>query len=452
MAEKDPSESGSIDVAVSAAIPKATSADAGEGVASAALDPLASVPIPMDAIDSAPVSSGRVTESIGAYDSQPVSSGKVKAIVASEQTGPVGRSARQKAVDVVSGGVEALGSGIGSLGEGFSKVGELARKVPLVGAGVAKLGEGLTTVGESVHALPAMSRTRSGRLLLRSALVGFVLVFAWISVIVALQLRSHDTPDFRPDAESILVEISKGGAALDNVYETASPRFQEMVRKERFLDDMTDMNKTVGKFREIAAVNETIVTTGPTGRIGRVSLTIVFQKATCRGSVSFHYDQDDWKLLGLGVELPPELKISQAEREERVQACSDPLGKTCDVYLVADHLLSAIRDGHAGEIWDAATPIFQKAEERSTFISIQAEHRNALGAYQRIIHVSEAKVIGGTSATYDAIAQYDKAEGVRTIIGLMRASKTAAWELRSFKTVVPVPRAADVSKKPPVKK
>ncbi len=433
--DKDPSESGSIDVAVSAAIPKAADD--------------AAIPIPMDAIDSAPVSSGRVTESIASYDSQPVSSGRVKAIVASDQTGPVGLSKRQKAAAVVSGGVEALGSGIGSLGEGVSKVGQLTRKVPLVGAGVAKLGEGLTTVGESVHALPGMSRTRHGRLLLRSALVGFVLVFAWISVIVALQLRSHDSPDFRPDAESILIEISKGGSALDAVYETASPRFQEMVRKERFIDDMTDLNKTVGKFREIAAINDTIVTRGPTGRIGRVSLTIIFQKATCHGSVSFHYDQDDWKLLGIGIELPPELKITQAEREQRVQACEDPLAKSCDIYVIADKLLSQLRDGHAGEVYDAATPIFQKQEERSTFIAIQAEHKNALGAYQRIIHVSEAKVIGGTSATYDAIAQYDKAEGVRTIIGLTRASKTAPWLLRSFKTVVPVPRAADLPKKPP---
>ena len=191
------------------------------------------------------------------------------------------------------------------------------------------------------------------------------------------------------------------------------------------------------------------MTTGPTGRVGRVSMTAKFQKATCRGSVSFHYDDDDWKLLGVGIELPPELPISQAEREERVQACKDPLAKSCDVYVVADHLLAQIRDGKAGEAWDAATAIFQKQEERSTFIAIQAEHKAALGAYQRtLIAVTEAKVIGGTSATYDVITQYDKAEGVRTIFELTRASKSAAWQLRNFKTVVPVPRAADE----PVKK
>jgi len=412
VAEKDPSESGSIDVAVST--PEGKPVDEG------------SIPVALDALDSAPVASGRV-----------------KAIVAAEQTGPVGRSKRQKAVEMVSGGVEALGSGIGTIGEGVTKLGEVARMVPLVGSSVAKLGEGLTSVGESVHALPAMSRTRRGRLLLRSALVGFVLVFAWISVIVALQLRSHDTPDFRPDAESILIEVSKGGGALDSVYETASPRFQEMVRKERFVDDMTDMNKTVGKFLELSAINDTIVTNGPTGRTGRVSVTVRFEKATCHGSVSFHYDNDDWKLLGLGIELPPTLKISQAEREERVQACKDPLANDCDVHVAAEHILAQLRDGKAGEVWDAATPVFQKQELRGAFESIQAEHRAALGAYQRILRVTEAKVIGGTSAAFDVIAQFEKSEGVRTTFGFTRTGKAAPWQLRSYKIVVPVPRAAD---------
>jgi hypothetical protein len=59
----------------------------------------------------------------------------------------------------------------------------------------------------------------------RSAILGFLLVFAWIVVIVALQVRGIDAPDFRPTAETILAELGKGSAAIEQVYE--DPRADE---------------------------------------------------------------------------------------------------------------------------------------------------------------------------------------------------------------------------------
>jgi hypothetical protein len=323
----------------------------------------------------------------------------------------------------------------------------MSRKVPVVGSSVAKLGEGISRAGESLHVLPQVARTRRGRLLIRSMVVGFVLVAAWIVVIVGLQLHGNDTPDFRPNAERILVDLSKG--AIDEVYEQASPRFQEMVRKERFIDDMTDLAQTVGKFREITSVNDSLVTSGPSGRVGRVSLTAAYDKAICKVSVSLHLDQDRWKLLGIGVELPSELKISQAQREERVKACKDPMDlKHCDVHQAADAILQQLKDGHADQVWDAATPVFQKQEQKAKFVQLQLEHLVALGNYRRIIAVSEAKVIGGTQATFDTLAEFDKASGVRTVFGFFRRSKLDPWKLRSFKIVLPMPRAAEGAAKP----
>lgn len=393
--------------------------------------------------DDDPDTSGSVPVDVDQLDSQPVSSGRVKAVA----TETSGRSKRSVAAGVVSGGVEALGSAVGSIGEGVSKVGAVTRKIPLVGSSVSKLGEGLTSVGESVQALPGMTRTRGGRLLLRSALVGFTLVFAWITVIVALQLRSHDTPDFRTDADEILAAISRGGESLDKVYEEASPKFQDMVRKERFLDDMNDMTRTLGRFREIASINETIVTDGPFGRVGRVSIVAVFDKAKCRGSVSFHRDDDEWKLLGVGMELPPSLPITQAEREARVEACKDPLAADCDIHVVVEKVLAQLRDGQAGEVWDAASPIFQKQEERDKFIAIQDEHRQTLGPYLRLLDVTEAREVAGTAASYEAVAEYERGTSVHISVALTRASKTVAWQLRAFKIVMPMPRVEDRKKK-----
>jgi hypothetical protein len=392
-------------------------------------------------------------EPVPTHDSAPVTSGRVLAVSAGDQTGPVGRTRRLRDTvqEAVSGGVEKLGTGIGTLGEGVSKLGDATKKVPLVGAGVAKIGEQLTRAGESIHVLPRVAQTRRGRLLVRSSVVGFLLVFSWIAVIVGLQLQGNDTPDFRPVAERILVDISKGSAGIDRVYEESSPRFQEMVSKERFSDDMTDMNATVGRFREITSINDTVMSTGgATGRTGRLSITASFDKGVCSGSISFHRDQGQWRFLGIGFELPANLVITEAQREQRVAACKDPDNrKTCDVREAAERILEQVDAGQAGAIWDSATPVFQKQETRAQFLQLQAERRAALGAYRRILSVTEAKLIGGTSATFDVLAEFEKSSAVRTVFGFERTGKAAPWQLRLMKVVLPMPREEDARPPPP---
>ena len=390
----------------------------------------------------------------GHDDSTPIASGKIAQVDAVQPVEPASdKSSRSKRLtgliqDTVSGGVEKLGSGIDTIGKGVSKLGELTGKVPLVGAGVSLIGEGLEKAGGSIEALPRVAQTRRGRLLVRSVIVGFLLVFAWIALIVGWELRANDTPDFRPEAEHILVELSQGSAAIAQVYEAASPRFQENVREEVFLGDMTDMNATLGKFRELTAINDTLVTHGPTGKIGRVSLTAAFERGICKGSISFHYVDGAWKLLGIGIELPPDMKITQAQREQRVAACKDPMNpKTCELNRVADGILAQLRDGQAGAVWDAADDVFKTQESRDKFIEIQDQHRAALGAYRRILDVTEAKLTKGStlleSATFEVLAEFDKAHGVRTVFGFGRNSETAPWKLRSLKIVVPMPRPED---------
>jgi len=402
-----------------------------------------------------PPQSGGIPQAASDLDSEPVGlddRAPGPTASASDSSQSIRRHRITKAVqDRVNTGVEKIGSGIGTLGEGVSKLGDVTKKVPLVGSSVGKIGEGLTKAGESIHALPTVAKTRRGRLLVRSVVVGFTLVFAWIIAIVAHQLRSHDTPDFRPLAEHILVEISKGRTAIDDVYEKASPRFQELVRKERFMDLMSDLNATNGGFKEITAINGTIVTNGPTGHVGRVSLTASYEKGITRGSISFHWDHGRWKLLGLTVEVPPEVQITQADREKRVAACLDEKGHDvsdqrakCDVRDAAESILELVRDGKTGEVWDAANDVFKQQESRANFIRIEEEHRLALGNYKRIISVTEARAISGISASFDVLAEFDKSSGVRVVLGFTRASKTARWQLRSFKVVVPMPRPDEI--------
>jgi hypothetical protein len=429
-AEPAPSSSGSVDIALSR--PDMPASASG------------SVDVTM--------SQSNIPQAVPALDSQPIASGAVAAVAHAHDTGPVHgqRSKRlSKAVhDAVSGGVERIGAGIESIGGGVAKVGDLTAKVPLVGSSVGKLGEGLTKAGESIHALPRVAQTRRGRLLVRSVVVGFLLVFSWIAAIVFFQLRSQSTPDFRPAAEKILVQISEGRAQIEDVYEKSSPRFQEFMLKERFVDTMLDLNATNGKFQEITAINETgVYTCGPAGRCARVGLTALYERGMTQGSMSFHLDQGKWKFLGMGMELPESVKITQAEREKRVAACLDEQGKDvsdqrakCDVRDAAETILEAIRDGKIGEVWDNANDIFKQQETRANFVRIHEDMRGPLGAYKRLLNVTEAKSIGGLTAFFDVVAEFEKSSGVRIVFNFSRPSKTAKWQLRSLKIVVPMPR------------
>ncbi|CAN5803683.1 hypothetical protein BH11MYX2_BH11MYX2_32780 [soil metagenome] len=371
---------------------------------------------------------------------------------APEPVGPVdspntGRTQRlaKAAVEKMSAGVSVIGTGIEKVGEGISRVGEVSKAVPLVGSTVSKLGDSLSQVGESMQNLPAVTATRRGRLLVRSVIVGLLLVTTWIVIIVALQVKSSEEPDFRPNAEKILAEISSGSAGIDAVYNAASPRFQEVASKEKWVDEMNDLHETLGEFKEITSINDTLVTTGPTGRIGRVSLTIAYEKGITHGSVSFHEDKGVWKFLGVGVEVPSAMKITQAQREERVAACKDNLAKTCDLHEIASGILEQLRAGDADKVWDQATEIFQKQEEKGRFVAIQQEHTAILGPFIRILAVSEAKIIGGNLAAYDVVAEYQRANGVRVTFSFSRTSKSAPWKLLQMVLVMPLPRADEQS-------
>lgn len=391
--------------------------------------------------DAAPV------EDASPADSAPVSSGRVTSMTAAA-TGPTETRAKRTSAtkDMIGKGVETIGGGLETIGEGVSKLGEVSKKVPLVGSGVAKLGEGITSVGESITDLPRVARTRRGRLLVRSLLVGFLLVFGWITAIALLQRQRIDSPDFRPSAERILTEISKGRPQIEELYEAASPRFQEMVRKDRFVDEMLDLNATAGAFLEITAINESFVTRGPTGRVGRVTLTVKYAKGLTRASLSLHWVDNEWKLLGVGVEVPPDVKITQTEREERVAACKDPMdSRRCDVYIAANHILEQLRDGDAASVWSSASDVFQQQEQKGRWVQIMAEHQAVLGEFRRIIAATEAKVIGGVRASYDVLVEYSKAN-VRASFGFLRVSKTDPWKLRSLKVALPMPRIDDVAK------
>jgi hypothetical protein len=390
-----------------------------------------------------------------------------------EQTRSSARQVAKRAEVLIGQGVSKIGDGIGSIGEGVSKIGERASRVPVLGQSVKQLGEGISELGASLHDLPAMTRSKRGRVLVRSMLVAFLLVFAWIAGIVLLQLRDSKKPDFRPLARKILIAVRDGREAA--VWADASPRFQEVVREQRFIDDMADMKRTLGAFREIAAVNETIVTSSSSGRIGRVTLMLQFDKGRARGNISFHRDDRRWKLLGIAVDAPPELPITQESRKERSELPQEVMGAAIKV-LQAGNLEKARADEGSGvrrrdqrtprdstpspaeaalalalaldrrseEVWDQASGVFHSSAPKAEFVRLQRERNATLGNFVRVIeHRGGSKKYGDLSATFTGLVEYETGV-VTAALNFGRTDEGAPWLLNSFKVVLPMPRPNEV--------
>jgi hypothetical protein len=378
------------------------------------------------------------------------------------------RLVARRAEQLIGQGVSRIGDGIESLGDGVSKIGERAARVPVLGDSVKQLGEGISELGASLHDLPAVAQSKRGRVLLRSLIVAFLLVFTWIAGIVMLQLRDSGKPDFRPLARKILLAVRDGREV--QVWTDASPRFQEIVREQRFVDDMADMKRTLGVFQEIAAVNETIVTTSSSGRIGRVALTLQFDKGRARANVSFHRDANRWKLLGIAVDSPPELPITLESRKARselpeevrlaaikvLQTASARAGlrpaPTTDGSSArasaeardrdATHITvrDADFDRRSEAVWEMASAVFHSSTSRAEFVRLQRERYDTLGDFLRVIEYrSGSKKFADLSATFTGLVEYQLSV-VSVALNFGRADEQAPWLLNSFKIVLPMPR------------
>lgn len=332
-------------------------------------------------------------------------------------------------------GVSRLGGGIESLGEGIGQLGQRVEGIPLVGQGVKDIGGGIADIGQSLVAMPIVAKSASGRALFRSMLVGFALVFAWISAIVWFQLRGGVKPNFRPLAEHILIDIRDGRAAT--VFAEASPRMQDLSREDRFVADMKDMNQTLGAFVEIVAVNETFVSTGPFGRVGRVSLTIDFARGRTRGSVSFHWVNDRWMLLGLGVEVPATIAITKEQKEARVKNPPELDG-------LAINLLKRLSAGDDEWVWSQATSAFRDRFSFAEFAELQADRRKALGAFERLLNVEDKNTlsIDALGCQFVGLVQFEHGNALTTIT-FNRKRLDTPWEMAALKIVLPQKRVRD---------
>ncbi len=296
-------------------------------------------------------------------------------------------------------------------------------------------------IAESLSNLPVvkevMPKTRKGKVLLRSIVVAFGLIGMWIGVIIYLQLRAGGKPDFREQVEAIFVDLRDGEAA--HVYQHSSTRFQELMLEETFEDQIADMIHTLGPFKEVAAVIRTETFRGPSGRTARVDLLLEFESGRARGSMSFHYEDAQWRMLGYSVDIPENLAVAATSPEARAQRVRAPK----EIEELTAAILVQSRDGLSDDIWLAAAPVFQQSITRTKFNSLEVQRRETVGPFRRILDITRSQQNPAqTGATVDALLEYGT--GV-TIPGTFKFSKIdGVWKLAFYKLIMPMPDAPDV--------
>jgi hypothetical protein len=299
-------------------------------------------------------------------------------------------------------------------------------------------------IAESFTNLPVvkevMPKSRRGRVLVRSVFVGFALVATWIGVIVYWQLRKGDAPDLRPQVEAILVGIRDGRIA--EVYDNASPKFQELVLEDTFVAQMDDLNSSLGDFKEVASVTKTQTFRGASGRTARVELLLDFEKDSemhrARASMSFRLEDGQWRMIGFDLELPEDvakLEMSDAARKKRVKAPKE-------IEDLTRQVLELSRDGKYGEIYDATAPVFQESIEREDFLELEQRRREEIGPFLRILRVMRAtQNPAQNGASLDALLEYNAGNGKTvTVTGNFKYSKVGGvWKLAFYRIIMPIP-------------
>jgi hypothetical protein len=218
------------------------------------------------------------------------------------------------------------------------------------------------------------------------------------------------------------------------------------------------MKRTLGPFKEIAAVNDTLVSRGPGGLVARVDLQVDFEKGRAHATISLHKHRGTWKFLGIGVDLPDELIESETSPEARSQRVKAPP----EVRAAAEAILELSRDNKSAEIWDGATKFFQDKVPKPDFLRLEDERRALLGRYIRIVDETKAEADtddktpvvapksatspGGKGAWLTALVQYENAI-ISTTFTFEQVDD--AWKLWSYVVVLPMPRAPRLPAGPP---
>jgi hypothetical protein len=273
-------------------------------------------------------------------------------------------------------------------------------------------------------------RVRGRRRRLALALVILVLGSVAVAGVAFLSGEYRQERAFQREAERVLVQLSDGSA--EDVYENASPRFQQTLIVDKFVDLVARMRATLGRFVRVTDVIDVEPAVGVAGMTARVVLELEFERGTTIGALSFHRAADGaWRLLGFGVETPATLQPKAAALEVQAQRQGAPP----EVIALVHSMLQGVREGRISEVHDAASPVFKGTVSIEGFQAMLQSHHAQLGNFVRVLGVvSSARNPDRDRARVQAILEYERGKTTGTFEFIQ---VDGDWRLLNFKIPIP---------------
>jgi hypothetical protein len=277
----------------------------------------------------------------------------------------------------------------------------------------------------------------------RAVVAVLIIAIAAIGVAVGFGVLDRPTSHGAQIAE-LLTRVSDGRAA--EVYEAASPWFRKVTVRDRFLTMASQLQATLGRFRNLGAAEE-VTTAGRdgTGETARVSAAMVFENGKTRGEVSLIRDGDAWRLLGLQVDIPPPLQA----KAEALRTSFEQMRAPPAVIAMVTQVLQRVAAGEAAAVHAAASPTFREAVDAARFQRLVTGQREVLGKFVRVMEtISSSQNMARTRARVDALLEFERGmtlgrfEFVRIPAGARHDKPDAPetdWQLSYFKIVIPEP-------------
>lgn len=277
----------------------------------------------------------------------------------------------------------------------------------------------------------------------RVVIVLLILAAAGTGAAIALGMFDR-TVSHRDQVTAVLTQLGDGRAG--QVYDDASPAFRRTTVRDKFLSLAGQIQSTLGKFESLGPIEDSRPTaTDDGGDTVRVIAPMVFEHGATRGEVSLIQDGDQWRLLGLSIEIPKSLRAkAEALRTDYDQVKAPP-----EVLERASAVLQQSFAGDAAVVHAASARSFREAVDLARFTRLIAGQQAVLGKFVRVMAIiSSSQNLARTRSRVDALLEFERGmttgrlEFVRVPAGASEREPAAPetdWQLGTFKIVVPEP-------------